>query len=225
MNPKYKYLTSEQIMALSSDELVSTFRSFVFSIVNSMNRSILKKIEKEDLEAYGILGLLEAHSRFQVKKGTKFTTFAYYRIRGAILDGCRKEEGGSMRGLQQIFNRNEYPFKNISTDSPLQTQLSFPETKCGCASDNDIEKVYDLTKILEQYEGVHRNQIRTLLLLALDTLENIERDILIRHYLESETMEHISIAYGVSKSWLSRINKIALTKMFNELRRIGFESF
>ena len=35
-------------------------------------------------------GLLEAAERFDETRGVAFTTFSYYRIRGAIFDGLRQ---------------------------------------------------------------------------------------------------------------------------------------
>src|SRR6185436_11792944 len=43
----------------------------------------------DDLVGYGHKGLIEAADRFDSKQGVTFTTFAYYRIRGAMLDGLR----------------------------------------------------------------------------------------------------------------------------------------
>jgi RNA polymerase sigma factor (sigma-70 family) len=47
-------------------------------------------VELDDLVAYGQIGLLEALQRFDKDRGMKFATFAWHRIRGAILDGLTK---------------------------------------------------------------------------------------------------------------------------------------
>ena len=45
--------------------------------------------EAQELVQVGWLGLLEARRRFDPNRGIKFSTFATYRIRGAILDYLR----------------------------------------------------------------------------------------------------------------------------------------
>lgn len=45
------------------------------------------EVPLDDLVAYGFLGLVEAAGRFDPNLGVRFTTFAYPRIRGAVLDG------------------------------------------------------------------------------------------------------------------------------------------
>ena len=46
-------------------------------------------IEFDDLVGFGMQGLLEAAQRFDDRHGVAFTTFAYYRVRGAMFDGLR----------------------------------------------------------------------------------------------------------------------------------------
>ena len=43
----------------------------------------------EDLYAVGLDGLLDAAERFEPARGVAFATFAFYRVRGAILDSLR----------------------------------------------------------------------------------------------------------------------------------------
>jgi RNA polymerase sigma factor (sigma-70 family) len=51
-----------------------------------------KRLEFSDLVSYGTIGLLEAAARFDPGRGVQFSTFAYPRIRGAILDAVRAAE-------------------------------------------------------------------------------------------------------------------------------------
>ena len=66
----------------------------------------------------GILGLLDAYDKFDASKGTKFETYAVWRIKGAVLDQLRaldwasrsvrrkaREVEASMRRLDQRLGR------------------------------------------------------------------------------------------------------------------------
>lgn len=44
---------------------------------------------REDLESVGLMGLLQALEQYDVSRGTPFATFAYGRIRGALIDYLR----------------------------------------------------------------------------------------------------------------------------------------
>src|SRR3954470_7299495 len=76
-------------MAADRDRLVEQHLSLVQAIAAKLKRTLGRTIEFEDLVAYGTKGLLEAADRFDPAQGASFTTFAYYRVRGAMLDGLR----------------------------------------------------------------------------------------------------------------------------------------
>jgi RNA polymerase sigma factor for flagellar operon FliA len=63
--------------------------SLVQSIARKLRKQITARIDFDDLVGYGSKGLIEAAERFDPRHGVAFTTFAYYRIRGAMLDGLR----------------------------------------------------------------------------------------------------------------------------------------
>ncbi len=61
----------------------------VKSICSKVYRKVGQYVEMDDLIGFGTTGLLEAADRFDETAGTVFSTFAYYRIRGAVYDGLR----------------------------------------------------------------------------------------------------------------------------------------
>jgi RNA polymerase sigma factor for flagellar operon FliA len=67
-----------------------------FPLVNHVARSVsttlLGRVELDDLEGYGAEGLLDAIERFDSGRGVQFSTFAAFRIRGAIYDGIRASD-------------------------------------------------------------------------------------------------------------------------------------
>ncbi|TWT43029.1 RNA polymerase sigma factor FliA [Thalassoglobus neptunius] len=72
------------------DQLVLSHLTYVKKIIGRMRSEFPDEIDIENLESAGILGLVEAASRFNSDLGVQFTTFAYQRIRGAILDELRR---------------------------------------------------------------------------------------------------------------------------------------
>jgi len=54
------------------------------------NKIIPRSNAFDDIEADGFSGLVQAADNFQPGRGADFQTFAWYRIRGAILDGARR---------------------------------------------------------------------------------------------------------------------------------------
>lgn len=71
-------------------ELIDEGQPLVISLASQIFPNIPVRVEFDDLIAYGQVGLAEAAREFDPEEGCKFTTFAYYRIRGAIYDGLSK---------------------------------------------------------------------------------------------------------------------------------------
>ena len=97
-------------------------------------------ITKDDLKQSGLVGLVTAFNRFDPNRGTKFNTFAYYHIKGAIIDCIRSARFlprepfnksmdllSSIEKLTQELGREPYQFEicealNVSPEM-LSNQL------------------------------------------------------------------------------------------------------
>ena len=88
-------------------------------IVNALAKRIQDKlprhIELDDLRSAGYLGLVEAASRFDPQQGKTFSTFAYYRVKGAMLDSLRDEDTKT-RTLRQKAKRIESASHHLSAE-------------------------------------------------------------------------------------------------------------
>lgn len=71
------------------EELILQYIPMVKYVVNRLGSRRSGVLDEDDALAAGTLGLLEAVNRFDPSAGVKFETFAFRRIRGAILDQVR----------------------------------------------------------------------------------------------------------------------------------------
>ena len=73
---------------MEKDSLTLFFenKALVPYIIEKLKINLPQKMEWDDLFQIGYLGLLEAASRYEGGPA-KFSTYAYYRVKGAILDG------------------------------------------------------------------------------------------------------------------------------------------
>ncbi len=72
------------------DDLVLHYAGLVTYVASRMDANRPGVIDQGDLVQCGLIGLMEAISRFDPARGVKFETFAVPRIRGAVYDGLRK---------------------------------------------------------------------------------------------------------------------------------------
>jgi RNA polymerase sigma factor for flagellar operon FliA len=83
---EYKQTNSVELR----NQLVELHLGFVKIIVSKlMGKAFAKLIGRDEIEAAGNFGLIEAVERFEPERQIKFETYAPARIRGAILDWLR----------------------------------------------------------------------------------------------------------------------------------------
>ena len=91
---------------LQKEELVSQYAPLVKRIAYHLMARLPASVEADDLVQNGMIGLLDALSRFEEGMGAQFETYAVQRIRGAMLDGLR-ENDWLPRGVRREMRRVE----------------------------------------------------------------------------------------------------------------------
>ncbi len=61
----------------------------VKQVASRLTSCLPSSVPADDLQAWGVFGLIDAVDRFDPQRGVKFETYAMTRIRGAVLDGLR----------------------------------------------------------------------------------------------------------------------------------------
>ena len=64
------------------------YLGLVHSAALRIKEGLPRHVELDELVSLGTLGLFDALTKYEPAKGT-FVTYAYWRIRGSILDGLR----------------------------------------------------------------------------------------------------------------------------------------
>lgn len=209
----------------SDDAYIEEHRPLVLSIVDKVVRQFNIQGPRDDLIADGFRGLIEARSRFDAGRGVQFSTFAYYRIRGAIIDGVRRNSPlprrlyAKLRAAQsadeitEILGQERSKTPQVRTDAK-QTILALDDTLSNIAQAYALAAMEQPEHVVETAEenllsAESAHHIRA----ALDALNPRERALIERFYFKGETLESVGKEFGISKSWASRIHTKALTKI------------
>ena len=100
------------------DRAFLLYQGLVRAIAWKIHRRVPHAVELDDLIAYVQIGLLEALQRFDEDRGLKFATFAWHRVRGAILDGLAK-----MSWFDRIeFEKGDYEHPQAIAQSARSTE-------------------------------------------------------------------------------------------------------
>ena len=183
------------------DALVTRHRPYVIKVAKSVADALPLHVELDDLIGWGLLGLIDAAARYDARRGVTFLSFAHHRIRGAMLDGLRRD-----------FDH--------SSAVPLPSDESLDAEGDGACADagygpvgGDSRLRGRLRRASVQDRHVHLREIRERLNRAMEGLSPLERSVLEHHYLHGEPVQLLAFHVNVSKSWLSRVHTRALAKL------------
>ncbi len=213
--------------------LIDSSVPLVRSIAAKIKEQLPREIEFEDLVAYGMQGLLEAAGRYDPRLGSaQFTTFAYYRIRGAMFDGLRtmgwlpRAEYARLRFEEKadayVANSVERDLGRERTAEEgggpgLEDEMrSIADALGGIAAvfiaslDARAEAAQDGILSPQPHTEVEERQQRQTIRRALQSLPDKERRLLEMFYFEDKSLAEAGAALGLSKSWSSRLHARAI---------------
>ena len=218
----------------SAKALVSNHISLVHGIARKVKRSVGASIEFDDLVGYGSKGLVEAAERYDGRAGVAFTTFAYYRIRGAMYDGLRTM-GWYSRADYARYRAEERANQLLRTHTDLEglARAEAPGSEPLPERDAKAEALAAAADLLASIATVHITSLAAAAKIADESLpapdasvdtqrlssrvrEAIaglpakERRLMELYYFAEKTLEEAGAELGLSKSWACRLHARAV---------------
>ena len=220
---------------IKREELVMRYQGLVRSIATSLAVSLPPKTDFEDLLSYGQIGLAEAAAEYDESLGVKFSTFSYYRIRGAILDGAYQMSWYSRtyakKLKQQRLAIDALRTQRLSTeeqDDLLDTATSVVRLMVvGLAIDagdssGSFEEILEDDSANRPDYRVQDSEATQLLREAVSALPDEEREFVQALYYRGETLTSIAKRNGRDKWWASRLHDKTLNLLAKSLCAAGF---
>lgn len=202
------------------DQFVREYEGFVRGVATHTRAQLGVDTPLEDLVAFGFSGLLEARQRFDAAKGVAFKSFAYYRVRGAMLDGIRAMARLPRRAYARLKAAEALDQMSEANAQGLAGQK--PATEVGLrAIDAILGRVAAAYTVAVSAEDADagagspeqaylRSERATRLRDALATLPEREQRMIRGHYFDDRQFDDVSHELGISKSWGSRVHAHAL---------------
>ena len=192
--------------------------------------------DADDLTQSGLIGLLEAAERYDPIDGIPFEGYAYPRIRGAMLDGLRRNDwcsratrktGRSIRSarskLQQLLGREPRDeeiasYCDLSVDDYQKTLRAI-----------DGAAVSSLDLLMETGEGalplegdrasgpLFEQKSREALAEALKSLPEREKMIMSLYYQDELNQKEIALTLGLTEARISQLRSKAVKTLQRKL--------
>ncbi|MBS7344528.1 MAG: FliA/WhiG family RNA polymerase sigma factor [Caryophanon sp.] len=224
---------------LVGDILVKKYTPLVSYHVQRIAAGLPKNVSRDDLTSLGMMGLFDALNKFDIQRDLKFDTYASFRVRGAIIDGLRKEDwlprsarekakklDVQIEVLEQQLMRHVTPEEiaahaNLSVDEVYQTvqEHFFSNVLSINEQFDDQEEVEgksfvirdDAMKTPEQQ--VVKSELIRDLMANIEKLNDKEQLVLSLFYTEELTLTEIGEILDLSTSRISQIHSKALFKL------------
>jgi RNA polymerase sigma factor for flagellar operon FliA len=214
------------------EQLIFMHQGLVRAVARGMHRSFPTYVELEDLVAYGQIGLAQAARDWDPSRGTQFSTYAYYRIRGAILDGAKK-----MIWLHRpatAATRFQRHSNDLLAQNAEDAQAAPADEATWLAEVGPrLAMVFLLSQVSEEAPSdlepadTHGNplqslldeELRRILHTLIDSLPSEERQLIRLAYFDGLSLTETAHRLGISKAWASRLHSRCLDRLARGLRR------
>jgi RNA polymerase sigma factor FliA len=231
-------------IATGAQQLIEQCQGMVRSLALAIHRKLPPRYELDDLIAYGQVGLAEAAQDFDPERGNQFSTFAYYRIRGAIYDGVSKMTWFGRAAVRCERRTNEILQAEVEQDStsaagnveaPLDAEAEarwFRDlsrtlavvylVSYGTAREKNEELAPVDPSSLPQQAAIDE-EIAARLHRHIDALSAEEAKFIRAMYFEGKTLEQAGLLLGIGKSWACRLHHKVLQRLARSLKSAGEE--
>ena len=215
-----------------ANDLIASKLPSVEHIVHKTAASFPAHVDRDELYGAGYLGLVEAAQRFDPSKGFSFSTWAEYRIRGAVLDYARSQDHLSqntrrdVRQLTLAIDELHRTLERPPTNAELGKHLQWSIYKVQDMK-SSMEKSRPVARPVEEYdagvrggigdrtdvsieEEAENSELLQLLRVGLTALSDRQREIVVGLYVEGATTKDMAERCGISMSRVAQIRNETL---------------
>jgi RNA polymerase sigma factor FliA len=228
----------ESATATERDLLLMEHLPTVRYLARRIHERLPQHVELDDLVSAGVVGLIDAFSKFDHDKKVQFKSYAQFRIRGAILDSLRTLDW-SPRELRRKGRAVEEAIRSVTQrvgrapseqEIANQMELSLADYQ-GLLGDLKGLEIGSLHMERSEDSGDEelayipgspeedplfrclKGEMKQRLADAIDELPEKERMVLTLYYYEELTMREIGLTLGVVESRVSQIHSSAVLRL------------
>ncbi|MBK4737007.1 RNA polymerase sigma factor FliA [Noviherbaspirillum pedocola] len=226
------------------NQLLAQHAPLVKKLAHMMRAKLPSSVDVDDLIQAGMIGLLDAVSRYEDNHGAQFETYAVQRIRGAMLDELRSSDW-MPRNMRQTMRKIEVAMTEV------QQKLGRPPAESEIAAHMKLS-LADYQELLSEsgghqliyYEDFHDDDsngehfldrycsdqsddplqalmntgFREAVIEAIDALPEREKILMSLYYEQEMNLKEIGAVMGVSESRVCQLHSQAIGRMRARLR-------
>ncbi|PKR78645.1 FliA/WhiG family RNA polymerase sigma factor [Halalkalibacillus sediminis] len=232
----------------AGNKLVQHYMPLVDYQVSRISAHLPKNVDRQDVKSMAFMGLVDALEKFDTNRELKFDTYASFRIKGAIIDGLRKEDWlpRSIRDKSKLIehkyeemeqklgraptvpeiakeaNMNEEEVSEIMKDTLFANLLSIEEKSNDSEDDqrDSLRNSIPDEKEETPHQLMEKKENITELVKMIEKLNEKEQLVLSLFYKEELTLTEIGEVMQLSTSRISQIHSRSIAKLKGFLNEV-----
>jgi len=227
-----------EVQTYGSEGLVTQHAVLVKRIAFHLINRLPDTVQVDDLIQAGMLGLLEATSKFNASLGASFETFAGIRIRGAMLDEIRKLDWTprsvhrKYRAVSEAIQTIELRKDSDATDIEIAAELGVSLSEYHqILVDSNCSRIFSMDALEEKGdylspistektpdEALSENEYQDLLVKSISELPEKEQLVMSLYYDNELNFREIGQVLEVSESRICQIHAQAVLRIRSKMK-------
>ena len=223
--------------------LLAEHAPLVKRLAHQMKAKLPPSVEVDDLIQAGMIGLLDAVSRYEETHGAQFETYAVQRIRGAMLDELRSSDWlprsmrQNMRKIEEAMSSLQQRLGRPPNESEVAKQLKLSLTEYqdllneggghqlvyyedfhdGDGNEHFLDR-YATDEEGDPLQALMNSGFRSALIEAIEGLPEREKILMGLYYEQEMNLKEIGAVMGVSESRVCQLHSQAIARLRSTLR-------
>ena len=230
------------------EQIVAKYIPLVKYIASRVSMGKNKYMEYEDLVSYGMIGLMDAMSKYDETKGMKFSSYASIRIKGAMIDEIRKNRPISKGAMDKLNRYNEAveflqkknfreptieevaTYMNLSINDIGEIEnyinyisvVSVEDIVYSDGEDMTVMGIIEDKNSPSPEQCYEKEEEVEILAEAIESLKEKDRIVLNLYYYEGLTLKEIGTVLNVSESRVCQLHSRAIRKLREKMKTMNY---
>lgn len=224
------------------NQCLQDYSPLVKRLAHQMMSRLPYSVQIDDIIQAGMMGLLDAASRYDEIHGAQFETYATQRIRGAMLDELRSADWlprslrRDMRSIEQAVSRLQQKLCRAPNETEIALELDVPlaqyqqmlQEARGAQliyyedfqdeDHDDFFERFEFSNDTDPLDLLQDDRFKTELVRAIDILPERERMLMGMIYEQEMNLREVGEVFGVSESRISQLHSQAVARLRGSMK-------
>ncbi len=225
------------------NDLLTLYMPMVKRLAHHMMGRLPPSVEEDDMVQAGMIGLLDAISRYDEDQSAQFEAYAIQRIRGSMIDELRhtdwmpRSARQSMRKIEQAIGALQHQLGRQPSEGEIADAMKIPlnayQSMLGDARGHQLLYFEDFGESDENDSFLDKQtasedsmplpqlldaNLRACIIAGIENLPEREKLLMSLYYEEELNLREISEVFGVSESRICQLHGQAIARLRTKLK-------